>query len=94
MLSLSFVFILYIYIYIALQPGIGSIDQILTFGPTDTQICVDFTIQDDNIALEPPAILTFTITVINPVPGIEIDPFSTTIVRIVDEDGELIELPK
>ena len=55
---------------------------------------MDFPIQDDNIALEPPEILTFTITVINPVPGIKIDPFSTTIVRIVDEDGELIELPK
>ena len=87
-LCLSFVFVL------ALQPGLR---KILTFAPADTQICVDVPIQDDRIALEPPEILTFTITVINPVPGIEIDPFNTIIVTIVDEDGELrtlgIEMP-
>lgn len=47
---------------------------------------MDFPIQDDNIALEPPEILTFTITVVDPVPGIEIDPYDTTIVTIVDDD--------
>ena len=50
---------------------------------------MDFPIDDDNIALEPPEILTFTITVIDPIPGIGIDPYGTTIVTIVDEDRKL-----
>ena len=60
----------------------------LTFEPTDTQVCVIFLIQDDNIGLEPTENLTFIISVIGSVTGIDINPYNTTTVMIVDEDGE------
>ena len=38
----------------------------LTFGPSDTKQCFNVSYPDDNIALEPPATITFTIATNDP----------------------------
>ena len=43
-----------------LQQGLGSIDQIVTFAPQDDESCVDFLINNDDMALELTETLTFT----------------------------------
>ena len=65
------------------------IDQDVVFPPNVFVRCVDFPIADDDIALEPPQILNFSLTVIDPISdSIIVDPYASTRVVILDDDGK------
>lgn len=61
----------------------------VVFPPDIFLRCIDFPILDDDIALEPPQLLNFSLTVVNPISdSIEIDPYATTTVVILDDDSK------
>ena len=72
-----------------LQAGLGTIDQVLTFAPNEAEICVDFPIEDDLIALEGIETLTFTLSLVDILPNVTLGDPDTTSVGIMDDDGKL-----
>ena len=72
-----------------LQQGLGSIDQIVTFTPQDNESCVDFLINDDDMALEPTETLTFTLSNLGNGSHV-LGSYNTTYVGIMDDDGKVI----
>ena len=67
----------------------ASIDQVITFAPEDTEMCVEFQVQDDQIALEGNETLIFILTIVDVLPNVRLGEFNTTIVEIIDDDGML-----
>ena len=65
------------------------IDQTITFGPSDTEFAINFTVADDSIVLEPTESFEWTLTLVTTINGVSIQPFSTTTISIMNDDGEL-----
>ncbi len=85
---ITFVY-LFTYPCIAIQQILGgNIDQVLTFSPSETEICVSFPLADNNIALEEPDRLVFSLTLIDSRPGVQLGEFNTTSIIINDDDGQ------
>ena len=72
-----------------LQAGLGTIDQVLIIVPNEAEICLDFPIEDDQIALEGIETLTFTLTFVDILPNVTLGDPDTTNVGIMDDDGKL-----
>ena len=72
-----------------LQQGLGSIAQIVTFAPQDNESCVDFLINDDDMALELTETLTFTLSNLDNGSHV-FGMYNTTYVGIMDDDGKII----
>ena len=75
--------------FTGLQAGLGTIDRVLTFAPNEAEICVDFPIEDDQIALEGIETLTFTLSLVDILPNVTLGDPDTTNVGIMDDDGKL-----
>ena len=67
----------------------GPLTQMLTFSPSDSSMCIDFTVDDDIIALEDPEQFVWTLAPV-PIPDVELGTNSTKIV-IIDDDGKYIK---
>ncbi len=65
----------------------GVIDQVLTYPPSETEHCISFPVEDDQIALEDVETLVFRLSLIDSVPGVQLGEFNTTFVMIMDNDG-------
>ena len=72
---------------LVLQPGLGIIDEQLIFTPSESVKCVEFPLDDDDIALEPNETLIFNLTRITKKPWIIIVPPEMTTVIITDDDS-------
>ena len=79
------------FVLLALQNG-GRIDQMVTFGPSDTEIAINFTVIDDLIALEPTETFDWTLTLVTLVDRANVQPFNRTTIEILDNDGKFFLL--
>ena len=61
------------------------IDQIITFGPDDTEFAINFTVVCDLIPNES---FVWTLTLVSLIDRVTIEPFNTTTIHIIDNDGE------
>ncbi len=59
----------------------------LTFAPDDFQIAVNFSVVDDEIALEPTVILNWNLELVTLLDRVSISPFNKTLIQIIDNDG-------
>ena len=66
----------------------GSLTRMLTFTPETSSMCIDFPVDDDDIALEDPEEFIWIIDPI-PIPRVELST-NTTRVIIIDDDRKLI----
>ena len=67
------------------------IDQEITFGPNDTEVLLQFMIQDDGTALEPSEEFEWVLNILSPMDdGVSIMPFNVTTILIVDDDGKYV----
>lgn len=64
------------------------IDQIIIFGPQDTEIELSFDVTDDSIALEATEVLEWTLEIITITDRALVDPYNTTVINIIDDDGK------
>ena len=72
----------------AFQDETGLIvDRIIAFSPTDLEMSINFTVIDDNIALEPTEYLEWTLSLLTVRDRASISPFNTSNIVIVDDDG-------
>ena len=77
--------------YIALQSETSLvIDQTITFGPLDTAIELLFNVTDDSIALEETEVLEWFLEIITVTNRALVDPYNSTIINIIDDDGEVV----
>lgn len=81
--------ILYTHFFAAIQSG--PFEEMLEFAPDVNDSCIDFTVTDDDIALEDPEEFVWTLLPPPSVPRIEITRDTTTVV-IIDDDSESIQL--
>ena len=79
-------------ISLALQAETGMrIDQQITFGPNDTEVLLQFVIQDDGTALEPSEEFEWVLNILSPTDdGVSIMLFNVTTILIVDDDGKYV----
>ena len=63
------------------------VTQQLTFAPNETMMCVNFTVMDDTIALEPDVSVVFDLTLVTIKPGVSIGLPNVTTVIVMDDDG-------
>ena len=64
------------------------IDQTITFGPNDNEIAVNFTVIDDQIALEPTEMFEWELSLVTIVDRVTVEPHNRTIIEIMDNDGK------
>ena len=77
--------------YVALQAESGlRIDRTLVFAATDSEESVSFAVINDNIALEPTESIVWTLTLVTIRDRAGVDPFNTTNILIIDDDGRYI----
>ena len=69
-------------------PGGQTLNQLITFTPSDSEKSITFNIPDDNIALEPPETFTLTLTAVTIIDGIMLQPNDKTDITILDDDGK------
>ncbi len=62
----------------------------LTFAPDDFQIAVNFSVVDDEIALEPTEILNWNLELVTLLDRVSISPFNGTLIQIIDNDGTYV----
>ena len=67
----------------------GPLTRMLTFTPETSSMCIDFPVDDDDIALEDPEEFTWTIDPI-PIPRVELSTDTTRII-IIDDDRKYKE---
>ena len=67
--------------------GGAVVTQQLTFAPNETMMCVNFTVMDDTIALEPDVSVVFDLTLVTIKPGVSIGLPNVTTVIVMDDDG-------
>ena len=72
---------------LALQPGLGIIKQQLMFTPSESMECVEFPLDDDDIALEPNETLNFNLTRVTLKSWVAISSPNMTTVIITDDDS-------
>ena len=65
-----------------------TIDQMIIFGPSETAVSLNFSLIDDNIALEPPESHEWVLTLVTLTDAITIQPFNRTNIEIKDSDGK------
>ena len=70
--------------------GGAVVTQQLTFAPDETIMCVNFTVMDDTIALEPNVSVILDLTLVTIKPGVVIGSPSMTTVIVVDDDGTYV----
>ena len=66
------------------------IDQVITFGPLDTEIDLSFNVSDDSIALEETEVLEWLLQIITTTDRALVDPYNTTMINIIDDDGKVV----
>ena len=77
-----------------LQPGLGSIYQVVVFPAGVNFVNVSFTLMDDTVAPEPIETLMFALSTIPGQTGTELGRPNVTIVRIMDDDCECTQTQK
>ena len=76
---------------VALQAETGMrIDRTVTFGPNDDEAAINFTVEDDLIALEPNEIFEWELSLVTAVDRGTVEPHSRTIFDIIDNDGKIL----
>ena len=63
------------------------IDQQVVFGPNDTEVQINFMVQDDVIALEETEMLEWLLALAEDIERASVDPYNITTINIVDDDG-------
>ena len=66
------------------------VTQQLTFAPDEIMICVNFTVTDDTITLEPNVSVVLDLTLVTIKAGVIIGFPSMTTVIVVDDDGTYV----
>ena len=74
---------------IALQEESGQqIDQVITFGPNDSTVALNFNVIDDDITLEPTESFDWILELVTVVDRVSIEPFRRTNIQIMDDDSK------
>lgn len=65
-----------------------TVDRQIVFEPNVTERRIDFMVENDDIALEPTEILPWNLEIVGSVERASVDPYNTTNIQIVDDDGK------